>query len=441
VKRAGHAFLLAVAAIGVPLAVALVFPHPYSRPIVPIGVSLVLAVSLGALGHAWAAVLTAVSATVAGWYFMFPPGETFRLEEPADAGALVAILAIGVVASLAVATLSRRLATVRSAQAISSERIASDRALLAAVQRAILPARPPLVEGADIVTGYRMAGSSASRLGGDFYVLVPYPNGAVGLGIGDVAGHGAAAVAHMAEARMTLRAMAALAPDPGVALQRAYYALRRTSFVYYMTLLYGVLDPLRHEWAHANAGHPPPILLHRDGRTSVLEGPGAGVLYEGRAIEDFPVQRVAVEPGDTVVLYTDGLVERRGRSIDEGIDRVRLHLATLADADARAVVNTLMSAAPDEPEDDIAVVAVKFTHAVSCDRRARHRPSACFTPRTQVVAARRADIGEVVQTPSGLRSAPEQHWVVTSNSGQSYLIPEDALTALFEVSRAEQSKP
>lgn len=208
------------------------------------------------------------------------------------------------------------------------------------LQRAVLPERLPEVDGVDLAARYLPA-SADLEVGGDWYDAVALPGGRVGLAVGDVVGHGLRAAAVMGQARNALRALALDRVGPATVLDGLDQLLRGPDGGH-VTATYAVLDPARGELRWASAGHPPPVVVGGDGAVTVVEdgrGPVLGAV-PGRYRE----ARLALEPGAAVVLYTDGLVERRGEVIDEGIGRLVGALAALGPAAATASCDAVVEA-------------------------------------------------------------------------------------------------
>jgi len=186
------------------------------------------------------------------------------------------------------------------------------------LQAALLPQEMPVVPGWSFAHSYR----TANEVGGDYYDLMPLPDGRVALVVGDASGHGMAAGLVMAIANATLKTALDLDPAPervAALLNRAIYRIgnKRT----FMSIFYGVLDPATGSLSFVSAGHPFPFVRRQDGRIEEL---GCGGLPLGMR-ENLPLETGTAElqPGDLLVLYTDGLaeaVDAFGRSFSyEGI--------------------------------------------------------------------------------------------------------------------------
>ncbi len=231
-------------------------------------------------------------------------------------------------------------------QQASAERLAEVERTLAAehelagrLQRIILPipAEPLDLPGLRVALRYLPA-TQETMVGGDWYHAAALSDGSTLLAVGDVAGHGTHAATTMAQLRHALRALSVVTSDPGMLLEhlnRLTCELGMDSPELAATAVIARFDPARRELVWAQAGHPPP-LLSRGGHTGTLArpaGPMLGVVENARygdAVTGF-------DSGDLLLLYTDGLVEHRRRSLDAGLDAV---IATVDDA---------VRAAPQQP--------------------------------------------------------------------------------------------
>jgi serine phosphatase RsbU (regulator of sigma subunit) len=222
------------------------------------------------------------------------------------------------------------------------------------LQRALLPGDLPSVPGWDLAAYYSPAGEQEA--GGDFYDVIPLPDGRVAAVVGDVMGRGVQAAAAMAQVRSTVRAYALDDPDPASVFRRVDTFFEALGGSQLVTVLYLLIEPGRGVVALANAGHLPPVLVDAQGATlAVVDG---GLPF-GVQPDDRAVTRLDIPTGGALVVVTDGLVERRGEDIDEGLARV-LELA--ADAEyvhARGLLNTIVSgSAGDRVHDDDVTVLV-----------------------------------------------------------------------------------
>ena len=179
------------------------------------------------------------------------------------------------------------------------------------LQRSLLPDRIAEMPGVGIAARYVPA-TADLQVGGDWYDVIPLPDGLVGLAIGDVAGHGLHAAATMVQVRMALRAYALQDPAPASVMRGVHLLVSQLRVPEMVTLLYLVHDPSTGSLRFTNAGHPPALVLH-DGEATYLERrPGTAPRGDERGALHRGDPRAA--PGATLMLYTDGLVERRGAS-------------------------------------------------------------------------------------------------------------------------------
>jgi PAS domain S-box-containing protein len=187
------------------------------------------------------------------------------------------------------------------------------------LQRDLLPQSLPELPGLSLTAHFR-AGGHGIEVGGDWYDVIPLAGGRVGLVVGDVAGRGVAAAARMGQLRSVARAYALEGHSPAAFAQRMNVYHRALSPDELTTLVYAVIEPDRGRLRFVNAGHPPPLLVPVSGPACLLEG-----VTPPLGVSDLPVHpETAVDfpPGASLVLYTDGLVERRGEGVDTGLRRL-----------------------------------------------------------------------------------------------------------------------
>jgi len=234
-------------------------------------------------------------------------------------------------------------------------------AIAGMLQRQLLPDRLPVVPALAMAARYR-PGERAAQVGGDWYDAIVLPGERVGLAIGDVVGHGLRAATLMAELRAALRAYAVIEPDsPGEVLTRLNALVARAhGGEMVATVLYMVLDAAGGSGHFASAGHLPPLLLSETGDARFLEHtppPPLGVAEHAH----FETWDADLHPGDGVLLYTDGLVERRGESIDAGLRRLREAMSE-GPADLEELSSHLLARATDgrSPQDDAALLVARL---------------------------------------------------------------------------------
>jgi serine phosphatase RsbU (regulator of sigma subunit)/PAS domain-containing protein len=205
-----------------------------------------------------------------------------------------------------------------------AQRYESETVLARGLQQALLPRRlsaHPQLETA----GRYLPGTAGMEVGGDWYDVVESGDG-LALVIGDVQGHGVQAAATMGQLRSAVRAFALGDRPPDEVMSSTNHLLTDLDPGLFASCCYIRLDPATGVARAARAGHPPPLLRSPDGRTRVLDLPGGVVLgVDPRA--RYPVTELRMEPGAILALYTDGLVERPGSDIDEGITALRVALA------------------------------------------------------------------------------------------------------------------
>ncbi|MCA1217094.1 SpoIIE family protein phosphatase [Streptomyces sp. 8L] len=232
-----------------------------------------------------------------------------------------------------------------------------EHAVAVGLQRAMLPARIPEVEGLATAAQYQPS-SNGQEVGGDWYDVVAVPNGTIGLVVGDVEGHDIDASAVMGQLRTALRAYASEGHPPSSVLARASAFLAELETERLATCVYVAVAPVTGEVLIARAGHPDPFIRYANGKVAQLGvegGPPLGMPGFGTA--PFPATRCRLHRGDTLLLCTDGLVEARGRSIEAGFRRVRNALGR-GPAELGALAEYIIHAVADSraQEDDVALL-------------------------------------------------------------------------------------
>jgi PAS domain-containing protein len=205
-----------------------------------------------------------------------------------------------------------------------AQRYETEAALARGLQRALLPRQLSVHPRVDAAGRY-LPGTQGMDVGGDWYDVVASGDG-VALVIGDVQGHGVQAAATMGQLRSAVRAFALDDRPPDEVLSGTNRLLIDLDPGQFASCCYVRLDPMTGVARFVRAGHPPPLLRHPDGRTQVLDVPG-GVVLGVDTHADYPVSELPMAPGALLALYTDGLVERPGGDIDDGITALRLALA------------------------------------------------------------------------------------------------------------------
>ena len=210
----------------------------------------------------------------------------------------------------------------RAARAIEhAQRYARELTVAETLQRSLLPARLPQVPGLGLAARYYPGG----EVGGDWYDVIPLPDDRVMLAVGDVVGHGLGAASLMGQLRNALRALALDGHSPGALLERLD-RLVRLDGEGMATVVCATLSPKLDSMVLASAGHPPPLLVDTSGGTTFVEGHTTTPLGVWNA--QHGEGRVDLAPGSRLLLYTDGLVEDRGSSIDAGLESLRRRPST-----------------------------------------------------------------------------------------------------------------
>ena len=227
------------------------------------------------------------------------------------------------------------------------------------LQRSLLPERLPAVTGLDLAARYN-AGSTGLVIGGDWYDAVVRPDGLVHVTVGDVAGRGIEAATLMGQLRNAFRAYALEHASPGEVLSRL---LRHVAGDDMATAVILTIDPATGDVRCASAGHPPPLILPAPGAEVVTMAVESGPPLGAAATSDVPEAAVHCAAGSAIVLYTDGLVEQRGASIDAGIERVAAAIAAHGTADAGRLADAVLRGAGADGglDDDVALLVVRFT--------------------------------------------------------------------------------
>lgn len=241
----------------------------------------------------------------------------------------------------------------------ASELLAAELRRAEEIQRQCLPERPPLLDGVDLAASTQ----PCYTVGGDYYDFVPTKDGRLAVVLADVAGKGLSAALLMMNLQARVQVLAAEITDPAAVVRRLNEMLLpicpASRFV---TLVFGFLDPATGEFHYTNAGHEPPLLLRRDGALELLEtgGPVVGML-PGLQYES---GRCVLEPGDSLILFSDGLSEARGPGGEEfGQHRIAEAFRSSGDVAATARLRALGGRVGEwlggsSFHDDMTVVAV-----------------------------------------------------------------------------------
>ncbi len=204
-----------------------------------------------------------------------------------------------------------------------AQRYWSAHEVVAELQEVLLPMALPVLPWARIAACYLMAGQEQAA-GGDWFDAIPFADGRVALVVGDVVGNGVAASAAMGQLRSVLDQLLAAEPDLGTVLARADAFAARTPALRAATLALAVLDPGDGTLRHATCGHPPPLIIGTGAATRFLPGSGTGPLGTGSS----PILATGMlQPGELVLLYSDGLINRPDRTVAEGMAELEMAAA------------------------------------------------------------------------------------------------------------------
>ncbi|NGY64129.1 SpoIIE family protein phosphatase [Lentzea sp. NEAU-D13] len=246
----------------------------------------------------------------------------------------------------------------RLAVAVYVDRSRSERAAATMLQESLLPSRLPSTDGWELAARY--VPGAESGVGGDWYDVFELPGDRIGVVIGDVVGNGLRAAVVMGRLRSALRAYALEYLDPAQVLgkldRKASYFEHNTM----ATVAYAIIDTATHRMSLAVAGHLPPVLAvpgEEAGFASVHVGPPIGFDLGTAGRRSAAVD---VPPGTLIVLYTDGLVERREQDLDVGLERLRQTVSPMGPEEA--CVRIMATMVGDRPAtDDIALVAIRHS--------------------------------------------------------------------------------
>ncbi|MCU1677517.1 MAG: rsbP 5 [Frankiales bacterium] len=227
------------------------------------------------------------------------------------------------------------------------------------LQHSLLPQIAVTVPGLTIAARY-IAGAAGAQVGGDWYDAIPLADGRVAITVGDVMGHGLAAAALMGQVRAALRGIAATGSGPAEALRILDGVVGTLSETQLVTCAYGIFDPATSLFTFSSAGHPPPLLVRpREAPVYLDVDPGAP-LGVGVAGGQFAEATAELTAGATLLLFTDGLIESRERSLDDGLDALR-ELAASGDNDLERLSDRLIAGmhAGVTADDDTALLVLR----------------------------------------------------------------------------------
>lgn len=254
------------------------------------------------------------------------------------------------------------------AQAVErSQLYEQQRRIAESLQRSLLPQRLPDVPGVDLGARY-LAGAAGLQVGGDWYDVLPLPDGRVAFALGDVVGKGLPAAAAMGQVRYALRAYAALDPAPAAVLTALddFFEARDAEEI--VTVVYGVLDPGEGVLVWSNAGHPPPLLVGSE-KSRTVSGLADGTPLGVPSARQESTMQLASD--DLLLLYSDGLVESRRRPVGDGLDAL-VSLAAgprLRDSSADEATGVVLAGMLEgrDAEDDATLLALRWRGSASAD--------------------------------------------------------------------------
>jgi serine phosphatase RsbU (regulator of sigma subunit)/PAS domain-containing protein len=224
------------------------------------------------------------------------------------------------------------------------------------LQRALLPPTLPEIEGHEIAARY-LPGREGDHVGGDWYDAFALPDGRYGIAIGDIGGRGITAAALMGQVRNGLRAYALKAAGPADTMADLRQMDEQIEELVFATVTYIVYDPRTGAGVLSSAGHLPTLLLDGTGGARFTDAPRCPPLGAG-ATAPCLEHPFTLERGGSLILYTDGLVESRTRSIDDGLGRLAA-MARTSDGDIHRLADEIVETLPEQRQDDIALLALR----------------------------------------------------------------------------------
>jgi CheY-like chemotaxis protein/GAF domain-containing protein len=268
------------------------------------------------------------------------------------------------------------------------------------------------IDQLDIHTEY-LAAEAGMEIGGDFYDAIALRHGRIGLVVGDVVGQGLAAATAMGQLRSMFRGAAMCIDDPAELIGLADHFARHIQGAYLCTMSYVVIDPSNERLTYATAGHPPPLLVRADGTAEWLDGARTTPL--GFSASSVASASTDMRPGDTILLYTDGLIERRTEPLDVGLQRLFdtacAHRELPPEQLAHALIHESLHASAQR--DDVALLIGQLAPV---------RTSRAFTPGRHRL-----------ETVSAGSSAPAERVLVVEDSDDLVELIDIALSGPWEV--------
>jgi serine phosphatase RsbU (regulator of sigma subunit) len=266
------------------------------------------------------------------------------------------VLLVGLVFTVLIASMSEHLVRRRQraeALAVENRRLfQAQRSTAETLQRALLPHRMPEPPQLQVAARY-VPGADGLEVGGDWYNVTDYEDGRLFFAVGDVSGRGMQAASLMAELRFSIKAFAAEDPQPSVVLNRLGRLIDIGDTDHFATVLCGLFDTASGTVTLANAGHPDPVLV-TEGRAALVPtrvGPPIGLGHRRYEPVDVTVE--------TILAYTDGLIERRNEDITDGFERLRAASERAGQLD-ELLDDILLALVPDGSSDDVVVLGIRW---------------------------------------------------------------------------------
>ena len=227
------------------------------------------------------------------------------------------------------------------------------------VQRGLLPDRLPQHPGIQIAARYESA-TEAFEVGGDWYDAFQLGGDRIGLVVGDIVGHGIDAMTSMGRLRTALGALAIHENDPAALLSKVDEFVGGRDGTAYATVFYAIVETETGAIRYASAGHPPGLIVAADGQSTWLDQ-GQGMPLYGEPDRPRPQGSALLEPGGALILYSDGLIERRGESLDIGLTRLARLASQLVGRPPKGICHELFTNFGVGPsrEDDVVVMVLK----------------------------------------------------------------------------------
>jgi len=252
----------------------------------------------------------------------------------------------------------------------STTAVATTAASATAVATTAALAATVAIAGGDVEVAGHCRAAPGQAVGGDWYDVLALPGGRIGLIIGDAMGHDQSAAAAMMQLRSAAHALAELDLPPAEVLRRLDRTTAALGVVTLATCVYAIIEPAHRSCLIAGAGHLPPVLVHPDGTTSAPELPSGLPIGLGAAI--YGQISLPLPPGTALALYTDGLVDTRTRSSQQGIELLRAGLAAtttlvMAPTALEKCCDHLVHSLAPRPEDDTTLVLARIRPSPSPD--------------------------------------------------------------------------